>query len=366
MKILYLANIRLPTDKAHGLQIMHTCNALASLGHEVRLVIPSRALVDEQDEQSIFKYYNLQKNFTIQRIFGMRLIRSGRVGFVFGAMVFAVSASRIIRSGHYDAIYTREEILVRKGVFYEMHDVRKSMFQRRALMRARGVVTITQGLAEYCYSMRAVKDKVVVVPDGVDADEFEVIQSKEECRTKLGLPSDKKIILYTGHLYFWKGVDTLAESAQFFDENTLIVFVGGTDHDVKSFMKRFTSARIVMVGHKPHNLIPYYLKSADVLVLPNSAKEDISRLYTSPIKLFEYMSSGRPIIASDLPSLQEVLNDKNAIFFNADNPVSLAETIKKVLANPSATDIITTQALSDVKEYTWEKRAQKIINFIQQ
>lgn len=119
-----------------------------------------------------------------------------------------------------------------------------------------------------------------------------------------------------------------------------------------------------MVGHRPHQEIPYWLKAADVLVLPNSAKEKISRFYTSPLKLFEYMASGTPIVASDLPSIREVLNEKNAVLVKPDSPEFLTAGIMKVLENPYLSDKISKQAFQDVQNYTWEKRAEKILRFI--
>ena len=86
--------------------------------------------------------------------------------------------------------------------------------------------------------------------------------------------------------------------------------------------------------------------------------------YASPLKLFEYMASGRPIIASDLPALREILNDKNALFFEPGNADDLARAIKMLKQSQALGYHLSQQALSDVKEYTWDKRALKILDFI--
>ena len=162
----------------------------------------------------------------------------------------------------------------------------------------------------------------------------------------------------------WKGVDVLAEASDLLDD-ALVVFVGGTEHDLLRFKeKQKHRPNLLILGQKSHAEIPLYLKSADVLVIPNSSKESISRLYTSPMKLFEYMASGVSIVASDLPSLREVLSEENAVVVSPDNARLLAEGIVKVLTNPAFSEKIARGAQALVQNYTWEKRAECIINFV--
>src|SRR3989344_3082477 len=120
---------------------------------------------------------------------------------------------------------------------------------------------------------------------------------------------------------------------------------------------------VLILGHKPHQEIPSYLKAADVLALPNSAKDKIY-LNTSPVKLFEYMASGCPIVASNLPSIAEVLNYQNSVLVNPDDAGDLARGIEKILNEPNLGQQLSKRALEDVKNYTWEHRAKKILLFI--
>jgi len=171
--------------------------------------------------------------------------------------------------------------------------------------------------------------------------------------------------LYTGHLYSWKGADTLAEAARLLPKDIKIYFVGGTENDILSFKKKYEGVEnIRILGKKPHHEMPLYMRAADVLMIPNSAKEDISRLYTSPMKLFEYMASGTPIISSDLPSLREVLNESNAFFFVADDPENLAERIISVIEHYSNAQEKSSKALVEVYRYSWKKRAADILAFL--
>jgi glycosyltransferase involved in cell wall biosynthesis len=140
--------------------------------------------------------------------------------------------------------------------------------------------------------------------------------------------------------------------------------MGGVDQELATFKKKYASGRAHVIGFQPREKIAALLKSADVLVLPNSANPKISALYTSPLKLFQYMASGVPIVASDLPSIREILTDENAFWFLPDDPRSLALQIEYVLSQPELAHMKAARAKDDVKKYTWDARAKNILAFI--
>ena len=200
---------------------------------------------------------------------------------------------------------------------------------------------------------------ILVAHDGVSSkwlNSFKI--SEQQVKTK----SEKRFVVYTGNLFAWKGVYILADSIDSLDENIEIIFLGGSPECSKPFEEYIREKRQVhLLGHQKRNVVQQWLKKADVLILPNSAKYQMSE-YTSPLKLFEYMASGKPVIASRIPSLQEILkNRKNAILFNPDDPEDLAKKIIWVLNN-DCTQIVN-QATRDVSEYTWDKRVFQILNF---
>jgi len=112
------------------------------------------------------------------------------------------------------------------------------------------------------------------------------------------------------------------------------------------------------------HIIPIYLQSADVLVLPNSGKEKISARYTSPLKLLEYMASNRPIVASKLSSILEVVSDRECIFAEADNPISFSSSIRKVLDDSVLAKDISKNALNKVEQFSWGNRVKNILSII--
>ncbi len=342
---------------------------------EVELVVPWRFNPIKKDP---FEYYGVKKIFKITKLPCVDLISLGlgSFGFFFETISFLIAAKVYLLLKKYDIFYSREWIA---GIFWEkavleIHSLpeKATILHKKYWQKAKAIIVLTSFIKNNLIENGIPEDKILIAPDGVDIEKFKVQSSKLKTREKLNLPQDKKIVLYTGHLYEWKGADVLLDTAKFFLNELLFVFVGGAEKDVKNFKQKAEALNnVLIVGHQPHQEIPLWLKAADVLVLPNSAKEKISQFYTSPLKLFEYMASGIPIVASDLPSIREILNDPsvdsgqgNAILIEPDNPQSLADGIMKILKNLDFSDKISRQAYSDVQNYTWEKRADRIINFI--
>src|SRR3989344_4328811 len=371
-RIIYIANIRLPTEKAHGIQIMKMCEALALCGNEVELLIPRRLNSIKEDP---FEYYKVRKIFKISRLPCIDLISwFGRFGYMLENLSFAESVFwRVLtRKGKRDHIfYSRDEL----ALFYlsniglrcvwESHMGHLNIFSRALIRRRTKIISITNGLKDYYVRHGSQSHDVLVSPDGVDLDQFNLPLLLEEARRKINFSTDDRVALYTGQLYQWKGADTLALASRHLPTSVSVVFVGGTERHIKDFHNRYgTHENIFILGKKPHHEIPIYLKSADLLVVPNSAKEDISKLYTSPLKLFEYMASRVPIIASDLPSLREIVDESMVFFFKPDDAEDLARVIKEALSHYEVAKNRAQKAFAKVQGYSWQKRAEKILTFI--
>ena len=361
----YIANIRIPTERAHGIQIMKMCESFAKSGREVELVAPRRFNLIQENP---FKYYGVEPVFKIKKLFCLDLVKFGRIGFLIQSFTFFLSVKIYLLFKEKKILYARDWFI---GLFFndfilEIHNLPKKItrWHKNVWQKANHLVVLTAIAKKRLIEEGIKKNKIFVVPDAVDLKKFDISISKEEARKKLNLPFDKKIILYTGHLYKWKGVDALIEAGKLLEKGTLIYLVGGTKKDITNYKLQITNYHNVhLVGHRPHNEIPLWLKAADILVLPNSGQDDISKFYTSPMKLFEYMASGRPIVASDLPSIREILNGDNAFLIDSDNSQKLASAIDKVLKNASLSNSMAVKAILDVKKYTWEERTRKIINF---
>jgi glycosyltransferase involved in cell wall biosynthesis len=246
-----------------------------------------------------------------------------------------------------------------------VHDLpsSKKIF-KRVINRVKLFVVLNNNLRDELVGLGVRQENILVSPSGIDLSFFDIDVTKEEAREKLSLPLDKKIVTYTGHFYKWKGVYTLAEVAKIMPE-TVFVFIGGVEPDITSFKNEFASLNnIIITPFKKRDTIPLYLKASNVLVLPNSGVEKISNSYTSPLKMFEYMASRVPIVASDLSSIREVLNESNSLLSVPDSVSSFELSIKKLLNNIDLSNKLSDKAFFDVSGYTWEIRAKKILSKI--
>jgi len=363
MKIFYIANIKLPTEKAHGYQIVKMCEEFGKK-IEVELIIPGRKSHIKDD---VFEYYDVKENFKIRRLGSFDFFKwekvLGKLAWIIQRVLLSWAVGGLdMKEG--DVVYTREEEVVwvmakkSKRVVYEAHNWPNRVKTHIKMIRgAYKIICITKGLAEKYIESGLEKEKILIAPDGVDLEKFDIKKTKREIREELDLPVDKKIVIYVGSFQKWKGVNTLIEVAKRI-EDVLFILVGGVG-ELGEALKN-----VKAVGQKPKREIPKWMAVADVLVLPNSGKENISKFYTSPLKMFEYMASGVPIVASDLPSIMEVLNEENAVLVEADNVGNLAMGIEKVLEDENFGERLADKAKEDSKKYGWDKRVENILKFI--
>ena len=377
MKLVYVANVRIPTGKAHGVQIMKMCEAFADSGTEVELWVPTRYNIIKADP---FDHFHTKRNFKIVKIPSLDLVRFGWLGFWVQKITFTFISIIMILFYRADIYYSRDELFVfiaslfKSNIYLEIHTNALNPLVNVVMNSHVRLITISSGLKKFLMSRGVKEERILVAHDGVSMKDFEISIPKAELRDKLGLPQNKFVIAYVGKYITMgskKGVDELIITfSQLLKKYpTLYLLIVGINKSEVSGLEELArrehmvKENYTLVMFVPHRDIPIYLKASDTLVMNYPSTEHYS-LYMSPLKMFEYMASGTPIIASDLPSIREVLDDSMVNFFKLDDPENLARTMEYVLAHKGEADEKASRALSKVNDYTWEKRAQKIIEFI--
>ncbi|KKQ77610.1 MAG: hypothetical protein A3A96_01040 [Candidatus Zambryskibacteria bacterium RIFCSPLOWO2_01_FULL_39_39] len=214
------------------------------------------------------------------------------------------------------------------------------------------------------------KNKIFVAYGGVDLSKFNPNTDIPNLRKQLNLPLDCILVGYVGFyktMGMSKGVDMMIESLRFIpDKKVKMVFVGGKPNEIEEYqslaIKNGVEDRCIFLGVVSQELVPKYEQTMDMLVIPYPDKPHF-RDWGFPMKVYEYMASKKPIIYSNLPIIGEVLEDC-AISFEPDNPRDLADKIEKFNSEPKEGIDWAEKALEKVKNFTWQKRAEKITNFL--
>lgn len=365
MKILYIANVRLPTEKAHGIQIMKACEALVRGGHELTLVVPARTSPITDDP---FKYYGIKAAFPLVRLFTVDTVRLGTLGYVFQSVLFGLFATVYAWGHKSEVIYGRDEIVMyvvgfftRRKMIWESHDGAWNFWARFVVRRAAGIVGVTQGSVDFYREHGVPMEKLFAVSNGIDLEDFSHPEAKEVARTRLGLPQDKKIVLYIGKLDGWKGVDTLLQASRLLPPEMKVAIIGGEKTQIEELQRIYPN--VLFLGYRPYTELPHNQAAADVLVVPNTAKDPVSVQFTSPLKLIAHLASNRPVVASDLPSTRWVA-DGAVLFVRPDDPQALTEGLKKALHQPIDAEKLVEAARAKVASLSWSERARRIGVFI--
>jgi glycosyltransferase involved in cell wall biosynthesis len=244
-----------------------------------------------------------------------------------------------------------------ENVVWESHTGAWNWAARYLAVRTK-IVVISKGLKDFYVGQGVSAERITIAHDGVDLSAFDSPISKHEARERLGLPHDKKIALYIGGVGGWKGTDTLFEASRLLPDTVSVAVIGKASTTLKA-----QYPNIIFLGERLYTEIADNSQAANVLILPTSSRSIVGVKFTSPLKLFTYMASRIPIVASDVSSTREVLPEDGAYWFTADDAESLAKTITEALNDPVAHNR-TQVARASVARYTWDTRAQAILAFV--
>ena len=366
MKIAYLANVRFPSERAHSVQIVHMCNAFSTEDTAVTLFVNERVDVPQE---KIEKEYNIDLKFSVKRISHGLFIPTFMPTYYFSELYFASSFLITQKQSDFDFIYSRHEWIVwflsifipARKLVWESHEAKLNFPARKLLNKKIKTVVISEGIFEDYVAYGVPLEQLHVAHDGIDESFFGVTESKFLARARLGLPQDENIVMYIGGFDGWKGVETFFAAA---DSSVGVRFVaiGGSPEQVAIFSKKYP--RVLFLGQLPYAYLKDNQQAADVLVVPNSGKTELSSRYTSPLKLFAHMASGVPIVASDIPSLVSVTGRGLVTLVPSDNAEALARGVCDVVEDYN-NKVHQAQELKKISlRYTWTQRAENIINFI--
>lgn len=379
-KLLYLHNGRVDSREANLVQVVSMCNAFSRLGYMVTLVLNARNISDSDAKRQ------LQSAFSLMPSVRLRLIRQ-RMHRKLGKHLSHLQIPSVIRQENPDVIFVRDPRYLRvalrsgKPVILEIHNTRmhlgsqhlNSLFCRWILAGAQQpecvkVVCISEALRNYWVSKGIPEHKTIVLHDGFSAELFSEAIPVHSARQALGIDQETKVVVYSGNLQANRGIHYILNLAVAFPQ-VMFLLVGGAP-ERKMFYEEECRKRgidnIRFEGQQPHNRIPVYLYAADVL-LAMWSKEVPTINYCSPLKVFEYLATGVPMVIPGYPTILEVVEDGSDAFVSIpDDPDSFVYTLRRALgADPELIRNMAGNARQKaIIKYSWEARAHQIISAI--
>lgn len=364
VKISYVHGGPIPGVTANTVNVAKMCSAFASLGHSVALLAPGQRCAG--DFEAIRTHYSLDAEFAVVRL-GALATRIGPLGML--------SAAHCTVRG-VDLVYTRLEriayMCARVGLptVLEIHSPVRAPAERSAmealvkLRSLRGIVCISSALKEQIAADFGVDGDIVVAHDG--ADPLKDVSSADKqlgARLRVG---------YTGHLYAGKGMEIIVPLAELCPWADFVV-VGGLDDDVKRWRRQASGAsNVEFVGAKPHSEVRQYVSGFDVVLAPylrtvvvGENPHNVSQ-WMSPLKVFEYMAAGKPIVCSDLPVLREVLtHQETSLMCNPDKLGEWRDALERLRSDIGLRLRLGADARKIfLNNYTWRRRAERILTHV--
>ena len=383
MKIGVFSDADIPSLWAHSFSVMKTAQGLAALGHDTRVITANslRAALNRR------QYPDLGAHYGISQKLELTWLPPSLRGFITSQTQndakFAQRAARLAGRQALELVYARSYLTpvltAQAGLptVVETHTTNydnphlAGIHKIARLPAFRGLVTIHADIAQE-HARRGVPEaKLLVLEDGVDLERFFIADDRAHWRRQLELDPALHYAVYAGHLYVDKGIEVILRTAQALASRADLVFllVGGFPEDQKRWQdwcKERGLANVRFTGFVPNSYVPGYLKAADCLLLPFrlDQKHTVMDIHTtSPLKLFEYMAAGRPIVATGVPTVAKVLeHGHSGLLVPPGDQEGFGRALLSLLDDPGLASVLAAAAWRQVQPYSWTERCRRILD----
>jgi len=373
MKIACITTSQIPSSTANSIQAMKVCHALKQCGADVRLWVP-KFQTTSWDELAAL--YGLQEEFPVEWLSFRKALK--QYDFCWRAVEEAKKwgAEVLYTWALQSAVFAQRRMLTTVMEFHDfpMGKIGPLLFKQYIQHQQKTLsLTTTTALAhglEKRYGFSFQQGSLQIAPNGTDPQRYANLPSPSEARRQLGL-EENVTVGFTGHFYRGRGVDLLLEIAINLPQVSFL-WVGGKEEHVKPWREELKNRKInnvTMTGFIPNQQLPLYQAACDILVMPygkkisGSSGGDIARVI-NPMKMFDYMASGRAIIASEIPVFHEVLSEQTALFCPPDDSQAWGNAIRQLAKNKALREKLAHNASQLSQQYSWAARAGKSLDLI--
>lgn len=373
----------MPSRSANSIHVARMCEAFLAEGHELTLFF-RRSVKEEKNLRAVLEdYYGVDlRNISLISFFG----RSDRGTNV---RIALIAFRRFIRGfalrGLPDLVISRNlyasfllGVLLRYPLVFESHELEQGShrFLQGALIKRPWITTllISKALEQLIIEQYGLNPRrVSILPDAAPSGIKRLSpETKRALRAKFLTGVDpsgyKAFVGYFGHLYPGRGIElikTLAERCP----NAAFLLFGGNDTDVKQLQEQNSLSNLYVMGHVKPSQVSETMGIMDVLLMPYQRRVSIGKRqmdtarWMSPMKMFEYMASGVPIIASKLPALTEILEDgRNCLMVDPEDPDKWLRALELLINDGNLGEMLGAAAHEEyMRDYTWKVRARKLL-----
>jgi len=389
------ADVRFPLERANGIQIVKTAAALARAGATTTLLVRAS---DPRATDDILALYGLVPHPDLRvrrlRVFHRQGARALPRALFLGRA--AAAAAGGLRRGA--VVFTRDlqlaDLLLRLrsrwrgALVYEAHAVEAVMYRERGALYGTGEVPqarkaarlerrerrVWRGAAGFVATTAGICDAFAAA-HGPRAGGTRVIPNGCDVPADRGFPGlaaeTPPRVLYAGQLYPWKGVDVLVEAMAAVPQARLVI-LGGIAGEADTarvralVQQRGLAGRVDMPGTVPPVRVAEELRRAAVVAVP-FLETAMTERHTSPLKVFEAMAAGRPIVASDLPSSRELLrHGENALLVKPGSADALADALRRILEEAGLARRLAEGAWAAAPAYSWDARARALKDLMEE
>ena len=397
MQVAVVSSGHVPSQWAHSVAVAKNANGFAQLGHDVELLTVERLSEarHRRTTDSVTDFYGIDDDiavrfFTDWTPYYLRDV--GPLGLALDALTYATfgAARRVadperaivdhcVDAG-VDVCYCRSYRAVNYAVdrglptIMETHTprIRKPSLKRAVRNSTspefRLLVTISDRLKNNFVDAGVPAEKVAVLQDGVDLAQFDAAPDKRTAREQLSLPQDSDVVMYLGSLHADKGIEHVLRVAARLPERRFQL-VGGSDDDVvkwRGVAADLNAENVYFSGHVGNRLVPTYLAAADVLLMPYDTEREVTLMdleSTSPLKLFEYLASSRPVVSTDIPAVSRTVEHEHDALLATPNDINeLVELTARALDDEELIARLSRNAVETAARYSWRDRCRRMLS----
>jgi len=237
--------------------------------------------------------------------------------------------------------------------------------RNKQFQSAKAIITQTESLKKMLENI--INKPIYVVPNGVDTNKFRPDIASNGIREKLRLKTDDTLVTFIGSFREWHGVHqipVIASDIRKRYNNVKFLLIGsGPLYDLVNKTK---SDNMFLLGSKEHDIIPQYLAISDILIAPFDASKfkfiDKYGFWWNPVKLFEYLSSGKPIVSYDYPEIARIVKEAGMLATPGDISDFIAKLEYLIQDKNARLELGKKGRDIAIREYDWRIRAKEISN----